>query len=37
VTGAAKGIGEAVALRLAAEGGPLVLVDVDGAGGIAKR
>jgi NAD(P)-dependent dehydrogenase (short-subunit alcohol dehydrogenase family) len=32
VTGAAKGIGEAVALRLAAEGGPLVLVDVDGAG-----
>jgi len=32
VTGAAKGIGEAVALRLAAEGGALVLVDVDGEG-----
>lgn len=32
VTGAAKGIGEAVAVRLAAEGGPLVLVDVDGEG-----
>ena len=32
VTGAAKGIGRAVALRLAQDRLPLVLVDVDGAG-----
>ena len=32
VTGAAKGIGEAVALRLAAEGGPLVAVEMRGEG-----
>ena len=35
VTGAASGIGRAVARLLAAEGAPVVLVDLDGAGAAA--
>ena len=32
VTGAAKGLGEAIALRLAEDGAKLVLGDIDGQG-----
>ncbi|MEL0113021.1 MAG: SDR family NAD(P)-dependent oxidoreductase, partial [Rickettsiales bacterium] len=32
VTGAAKGLGEAIALRLAQDGAKLVMADIDGQG-----
>ena len=32
VTGAAKGLGEAIALRLAVEGAKVILGDIDGSG-----